>query len=335
MPNFKNRGIFVLFIVAIAAVAFASLYFSGLKPVKADASLNFKIETGDGFKEIAANLSQAGVIKSIAAFKLYSILSGSAQYLEPGTYQISGHPDVPQLVGFLIKGAQKDIEVKIMGGITLKEIDHILSSKDIIPAGSLVNFDFKNSGLAEEYPYLQGVDSLEGFLYPDTYRFKTQSSAKEVVKKFVNNFQEKIWPLIGQKNNWYDILVLGSILDKEVSSFEDRQLVAGILSKRVKVGMPLQVDATVAYAKCQGDFSTCPRQKTLLSDLKIDSPYNSYLNLGLPPTPIVNTEKGPILAALSPKASDYWFFLSANATKETIFSKTYEEHNQNRQKYLK
>ncbi len=322
-------------ILAAVLILFSVFYFNGLKPIGSDIKFELKIEKGQGLKEVSAALSQARIIRSITVFKLYAIFTGKARHLKSGIYQLNGRLSVPEIINFLIDDASQEISVTIIEGSTLKGIDRALSSANIIPKNSLVNFDFKNSGLAKIYPYLEGIDNLEGFLYPDTYRFKIDSSVEEAAKKFFDNFLNKAWPLISQKDNWYQILILASILEKEVPVFNDRQLVAGILNKRMKVGMPIQADATVLYAKCQGDFYSCSQYKLSTGDLKLDSPYNTYLNLGLPPTPIANPGQTAIQAALSPKTSDYWFYLSDSQTKETIFSKTLEEQNKNRQKYLK
>ena len=337
-PHFKNRGYFILvsgILVTIGLILFSVYFFYNLKPVGSDSNLELKVIKGQGVKEIAAALSQARLIKSVTAFKLYIIFSGKAQHLKPGVYQFNGRMSVPEMVNFLIKGVNEETTVTIPEGTTVKEIDQILSSAGVLASGSLAEFDFKNNGAINDFQFLKGVDNLEGFLYPDTYRFKINSSVEEVARKLVSNFQEKIWPLISQKDNWYEILVLASVLEKEVPTFEDRQLVAGILNKRKAVAMPLQVDAAVAYAKCQGNLRSCAQRLVLKSDLKIDSPYNTYLNRGWPPTPIANMSGETIQAALNPRASNYWYYLSAYQTKETIFAKTLDEHNKNRQQYLK
>lgn len=315
-------------------ISFSIFYFNGLKPAGSDIKYELKIEKGQGLKEIAAALSRARIIRSITVFKLYAIFTGKAQYLKFGVYQLSSRLTVPEIINLLISGSDQEVSITIPEGLTLKEIDRILSLANIIPEDSLVDLNLENSGLTKTYPYLAGIDRLEGFLYPDTYRFKISSSVEETVKKFFNNFQNKVWPLISQKDNWYQILILASILEKEIPAFNDRQLVAGILDKRIKVGMPIQADATILYAKCQGDFHSCSGLKLSTGDLKFNSPYNTYLNLGLPPTPITNPSQTALQAALSPKVSNYWFYLSDPQTKETIFSKTLEEQNKNHQKYL-
>jgi UPF0755 protein len=121
-------------------------------------------------------------------------------------------------------------------------------------------------------------------------------------------------------------------LEKEVPDFEEQKIAAGIFLKRMDVGMALQADATVIYAKCSGKFAGCASLTRL--DFKIDSPYNTYFYAGLPPAPISNPSAKTIEAASKAEKSDYWYYLSDPETQKTIFSKTLEEHNDNRASYL-
>jgi len=297
-PHFKKRGYFILIFSALILISLFLVFFVyNLQPVKSASSLELKVLPGQGLKEITTILSQAGLIKSVTAFKIYAVFSGRVRDFKPGIYRFNGQMNVPEIINLLVKGNNEEINIIIPEGATVKEIDKILSEADIITAGSLTAFDF----------YFQGVDNLEGFLYPDTYRFKIGSSVEEAINKFLDNFQEKIWSQISQKQNWYEILILASILEKEVVSFEDKQLVAGILEKRIKNNFPLQVDvAPITYSK-----------------------------LGWPSAPITNPNAVSVRAALQPKDSSYWFYLSDPKTKKTIFSKTLEEHNKNINFYLK
>ena len=129
-------------------------------------------------------------------------------------------------------------------------------------------------------------------------------------------------------------MILASFLEREVREFDDRQIVAGILLKRLRVGIPLQVDATISYAKCGGALRSCEEIIVTRNDLALASPYNTYQRLGWTPTPIANPGEAAIKAAVTPRSSPYFYYLSAKETKETVFSKTLEEHNLNRAKYL-
>lgn len=336
-PHFKKGG-FLIFclLTAIALTIVGSVYFfNGLKAKGTDARFLLNIEKGEGLRETAAALSRAGIIKSIAVFKAYAILFGKARQLKPGAYELSGEMSVSEIINILTKGPLEETTIIIPEGATLKETEELLRLAGILAGNSLTDFDFKREEIIKQYGFLKDAKTLEGFLYPDTYRFHLYSSAGEVVEKMLGNFQEKIWSLLNSKDNWYEILTMASIVEKEVSNFEEQRVVAGILNKRLSVNMPLQADATIVYFKCQGNLKICPQRKLFKSDLQIDSPYNTYLNRGLPPTPIANMSSKVVQAVLEQKKSDFWYYLSASGTKETVFAKTLEEHNQNRVEYLK
>lgn len=328
--NFRFLGILGLLLIFIIGVAY---FFYGLQPsVQKGESQEFKIVKGEGIKEIGARLSQLFLIKSISVFKLYSLISGNAQKFKPGVYELAANMSVPQIVRILTQGEVKEVKLAIQEGSTLKDVDSQLLKAGVLVEGSLS--EAKIEDLADDYQFLKEMILLEGFIFPDTYQFELAMTVEEVMEKFLDNFQEKAWPLLKGERDWYNRLILASLLEREVPEFTDRQLVAGILLKRLTVDMPLQVDATVTYAKCDGEIKNCPNPLVRKGDLTITSPYNTYQNLGLPPTPIANAGQAAIKAALSPQPSQYWYYLSASDTKETIFSKTLEEHNLNRVKYL-
>jgi len=167
-----------------------------------------------------------------------------------------------------------------------------------------------------------------------------------VLEKILSNFYAKADPLLSSdKENYERNFILASILEKEVPDFEERKIVTGILLKRLEVDMPLQVDATLCYIKSyayslneqkesgvDSEIESCyPITK---KDKKVDSLYNTYLYKGLPPAPISNPGEEAIQAVLEAKSSPYWFYLSDPRTQKTIFSKTLEEHNINRGRYL-
>jgi UPF0755 protein len=223
--------------------------------------------------------------------------------------------------------------IMIPEGYTVAQIDKLMAGEGIIgKPGDILGI--KPEILADDYPFLKGKKSMEGFLFPDTYEFFEKSSPETVVRKMLDNFKNKAWnklePLGG--DTAYQRLILASIVEREVRDMkDDRAIVAGLLLKRMKIGMPLQTDVTICYVKdplgCDGGVTK--------EDLLINSPYNTYLNRGLPPTPIDNPGLSAIEAAVNPKSSDYLFYISRKDTGETIFSKTIDEHNANVVKYLR
>lgn len=330
LVNFRT---FIVLGVALIFIFMIAYFFYGLQPNTANAAaVQFKIVKGEGFREIGARLSQLSLIKSLTVFKVYSFISGRVQKFQPGLYELSSSMTLPQIVSTLTSGGKNEATVTITEGTTLKDIDAMLASAGVIKAGALINFPIQT--LVANHPYLTSVDSLEGFLFPDTYRFEFNSSSSVVVEKFLQNFEVKAWSYLQNDTDWYHALILASYLEREVPNFNDRQIVAGILLKRIKNGMPLQVDATISYAKCGGEFNNCPNLGVGANDLNINSPYNTYKNYGWTPTPIGNPGQDAIQAALTPKTSPYWYYLSASGTKAIIYAKTLREQNANRAKYL-
>ncbi len=310
----------------------AAYFFYGLQPSFATTTpVKFVVQKGEGFKEIGAELSRNSLIRSITVFKVYSFLTGSATRFQPGIYELAGTMSVPQIVGLLRSGGVNDVTVQIPEGATVKDIDQILSSKGVIAPNALASFNFKS--LSTQYQFLANASSLEGFLFPDTYNFALSSSPDDVVKKMLDTFEVKAWPLIAGEKDWYDRLTLASFLEREVSTTTDREIVAGILLRRIVLGMPLQVDATLSYAKCDGKLLTCANLVPSGADTKIASLYNTYLHTGWTPTPISNPGRNAIEAAVNPAQTSYLYYFS-NASGTTFFSKTLQENNQKQLKYL-
>lgn len=336
-PQFKKQGgagIFLSACLGVLFVAFLGLGYLayGLQSSGSPAG-EIVVESGDSFKSISQKLSQKNLIRSVSAFKIYSLFTGVAHKFKPGVYRLAGTMSAPQIVSLLTRGGQDDVTVTIPEGTSLKDVESILKTSSVISASSSLNSVL--SELSKEYPeFLVGRKSLEGFLFPDTYRLSRGSEVKEVVETFLDNFQSKAWPLLQKDSRWYERLISASILEREVPLFEDRQVVAGILLKRIRLGMPLQVDASVIYGKCDGSFKNCESVLTKNDTVTVSSAYNSYQRLGWPPTPISNPGQMAIQAALTPKDSPYLYYLSSRPSGETMFSRTLDEHNEKRAKFL-
>lgn len=237
----------------------------------------FSVGKGQSVFQIAGNLEKEGLIKNEFFFNFYAILQRGEKKLQAGEYLLSPSLALSEIAGKIISGDIAKTEVTIPEGFTVKQIEEKL-----------------NLNLSGE--------NLEGFLFPDTYQFPLKVSGEEVVKKMRENFDKKTANL----KITPEIVIMASLLEKEVRTKEDKELVAGILWKRLGIDMPLQVDAEMW----------------------------TYQNRGLPPNPIANPGLESILAAIYPKTSPYWYYLSTPAS-QTIFSKTLDEHNVAKVKYLK
>lgn len=327
-------GLVLLFII------FVAYFFYGLQSATmnnreggiatAPKEIKFKIEKGEGVREIAKTLSSESLIRSITVFKLYALVSGKAQRFQPGIYDLSTAMSVPELVSALTTIGSNEVQITITEGMTVKDAREILISAGAWKREQPFSFDMQK--LRSEYPFLSASDSLEGFIFPDTYRIALDATPDEMVRVFLDNFKAKAWVLLEGRNDWYRTLLLASLLEREVPKFTDRQMVAGILLKRNRIKMPLQVDATIGYIKCNGLLMGCDA-RLAKSDTALSSPYNTYTQLGWPPTPISNPGEDAIRAALTPRESPYLYYLSAKSG-ETLFSKTLEEHNAKRARYM-
>ncbi len=268
----------------------------------------FSVEKGESLFKIADNLGKEDLIKNKSFFDFYIFIKGTQRKLQAGEYYLSPSENVPTIAKKIISGDVAKMVVTIPEGFAVKQIEERLNLK------------------------LPG-ENLEGFLFPDTYQFPIGVSGEEVVSKMRDNFDKKLTAdlseeIKNQKKTIFEIITMASLIEKEVKTKEDKEVVSGILWKRLKNNIPLQVDATIFYIT--GKKTT----EISIEETKIDSLYNTYRYKGLPLGPICNPGLESIKAAIYPKNSDYWYYLSTPDGK-TIFSKTLEEHNIAKAKYLK
>lgn len=308
------------FSIALISLVFFVMIFlnAGIQaPAQASDYKVFKVESGEGFSEIISRLELEGFIKSSSVTKIYSFLTGSAHKLKPGLYELSPHLSSDEIISHLTKGTDQ-ISVRIPEGSTVFDVDEILSQAKIIQAGDLIAYS--------------QIHPIEGYLFPDTYKFFLGSDIPQVIESFKENFDSNLANLMKGTANPQDILILASIVEREVPDFEDRKIVAGLLEKRMKIDMPLQVDASLCYAKKLAD----PENKSCYPlDTKINSPYNTYQYKGLPPGPISSPGVSAVRAVLEAEDSPYLFYISDPATGATIFAENLEDHNRNILVYLK
>lgn len=323
---------FIFLSLAIAAIG--GFFLNGLRAVRYSDKFPIAIDVsrGEGLSEISEKIYSANLIRSENIFKAYSILSGVALKFQAGKYFFDKPVSVLKLARILTSGP-KEIEVIIFPGMTLKEADNRLSELGVINNDELVNYQNFDK-FKKQYSFLTDIKSFEGFIFPDTYNFHQGSDVESVIAKILENFNSKAGGLIflNRDVNLLKLLTIASFLEKEVQDYEEMRLVAGIVEKRMKIGMPLQIDATLVYNKCSGRFLNCEPLKEV--DYRADSLYNTYKYVGLTPTPINNPGLKAIEAVLNKKDSVFLYYLSDPKSKKTIFSKNLDEHNGNRVKYL-
>lgn len=282
----------------------------------------FRVEKGEGSMEIADNLQKAGLIDWSHAFRLYVLISGQSGKLQAGIYDLNSGMNVPEISGIISEGRIATDKFTIIEGWTLRDMANYFEEKGI----------FSGSDFLEITGSSMNPHSLEGYLFPDTYLLAKESDAQDAVDLMKVNFQRKISPYLleieKQGKTVAEVITMASLIEKEVKTMEDKKIVSGILWKRIKYGYPLQIDASIAYIKGVSQW------RYSFEDTKIESPYNTYLNYGLPPGPISSPGLDSIEAALSPTESPYLYYLST-PEGETIYSRTLEEHNAAINEYLR
>ncbi len=297
----------------------------------------FLVKKGQTVFQIAENLENQGLIKNRNFFTLYVSLKGENRNLKAGQYSFSSEMPISEIAKKIIAGETIKEKITIIEGWNLRDIAWYFEGRGISRPEEFFELVNKKD-FSEEFDFLgEGGkpknSGLEGYLFPDTYQINRGEGSEEIIKIFLENFDKKLTlglreEIEKQGKTIFEIITMASLIEKEVRTIEDKKLVSGILWKRLKNKMPLQVDATISYIT--GRKTT----KIYIKELQIDSPYNTYKYLGLPRGPISNPGFDSILAAVYPESSEYWYYLST-PEGETIFSKNLSEHNIAREKYLR
>lgn len=276
-----------------------------------------RIKEGTSLNETSQILYQKNIIRSTFWYKSFSVLLGGSRSIKAGDYYFNTRENVVGVAHRIIKGyyGLVPIRITIPEGLSVFQIAPIYKEK-------LQFFD--------EQQFI--TDAPEGYLFPDTYFFLPNASTEDVINRMRKNFEDKIEPL---KNDFasstipFDqIITIASILEEEAIKKTDKKIISGIIRNRLAINMPLQVDATFSYVNGKNTY-TLTR-----TDLKDDSPYNTYTNKGLPPGPIANPGIEAIEAALYPEKTDYLYFLS-DLRGKMYYAKNFDGHQRNRELYLR
>lgn len=317
-PNKK----FFAIIVSMIFILWTVFYYSFIKPPDYfPFSTMYSVEENRTLSEIAIDAKKNHIVKSAFALKVLIILFSENRNIISGDYVFTKKENVFKIAERFAKGDYKIsvVKVTVPEGLNVHEISELLSKKE-----ELRDFNPQE--------FISLAKDKEGYLYPDTYFFLPNVKIERIIKTMEDNFAKKIAPIWKDAEKtgemFTEIITMASILEKEVPTTKDRKIVAGILWNRIKIGMPLQVDAVFPYITQRKD-RTITR-----ADLKMDSPYNTYINKGLPPGPISNPSLDAILAAINPVETKYLFYIS-DKKGITRFASTLDEHNNNIEKYLK
>ena len=316
------RRIILVLIPIVIVFGLWLWYKEGSLPVnqKDTTPVDFVVKKGETVNEIAKNLETQKLIRNKVVFYLMVKKLGIETKIQAGDFRLNQSMTPTQIVEELTHGGQ-DAWVTVIEGLRREEIAAIFA---------------KSNGIAMEDFMKASVP--EGYLFPDSYLIPRDTTPAQVVAILRKTFDTKAMPVVkeaaaktGLSND--EVVTLASLVEREARTDESRQMVAGILLNRLKKEMPLQVDATVQYALgYQKDGETWWKRTLSLDDLKIDSPYNTYTNTGLPPGAIASPSLSAIMAVRNAEKSPYLFYITGKDNK-MHYATTYEEHQKNIQRY--
>ncbi len=317
------KRIKIFCIPLIIALLLSPIAFSKLK----NEEIAVKIEKGKNVNEIASLLAQGRIIEDRYGFRILCTLSGKANKLSYGWYKLRTYQEPRSVLTILSKGQRMTVCVTIPEGLTVEQTINLLALKTDIDVEGL-------DSLSHDAEFIHSlginVNSLEGFLFPDTYIFYRSEDPGKVIKNMVFNLFSILKPasrisdsrivIHSMEFNPYEILTIASLVEKEAMVDREKPIIASVIYNRLKKRIRLQIDATVLYALGYH------KPRVYYKDLKIDSPYNTYKNKGLPPGPIANPGYQAIIAAMHPAKTDYLYYV-ATGKGDHIFTKTLSEHN--------
>jgi len=321
----RKWSIFLVILIVISSITLVVSYtlHQIRRPVYIHHTL-CEIERGDTGKTIAETLAKNNVISNKWLFHMVIRWKKLDTKLKAGHYLFSGHLTMMNVISKLVSGEILVVKIMIPEGISIYRIFNHLSKQGIGKYDRYV-------ALAHDVTFVREtigmqIDSLEGFLYPDTYIFGHSMSEETVIRSFVKNFFTRVFPpeiRMDNPNSFYNDLILASIVEREAIFNDEKPMIASVYLNRINKKMRLQADPTVTY-HLEPDLSAHTTLVTYSMTREV-TPYNTYVITGLPPQPICNPSVSTIFAVQNPEISKYLFFFS-NRRGRHIFSVTYEEH---------
>lgn len=345
MPHRQRQAIIIATIVVVALLA------TGIIGLILNRQLNspkngtgqpveFVISSQESVDSIANRLEASGLIRSTTYFKLRIQFSGKDQEIVAGTHKLDTAMSTAEIVSAITSESTvsyAETTITFLEGWRVEQYAEALLNAGLIDSIDQFLKATHEPRWNEEYAILHTRPSdagLEGYLFPDTYTFRDDATAEDIIAKMLDNFTSKITPELRASAEslgltFHQALVFASIVEREASVAEERPIIASVFINRYQAGMPLQADPTVQYQLGQsGDWWPVLDG----SDLDAAGSYNTYLNPGIPPGPICNPGLASIQAAFAPAETDYLFFV-ATGEGTHVFATTYEEHQRNVEEY--
>ena len=330
----RNRRLLFVFLITGLVLLLSGLIIGGyrwydnrLASVEpSDAKLLIvRVKTGMTTSDIAGILADRNLIRDKNAFLIAAKRAGLDKSLQAGEYELSRKMDVHQMIEIMAKGKTAYSQFTVPEGFTVEQIASLLEEKGL---GDKKRF----LALAEKYAPFDKEPSrpevkyrAEGYLFPDTYRISKGAGEEEILQTMASEFQRQFTPELQAKVrasglSLHDVIVLASLIEREVQLARERPMVARVFLNRIRLGMPLQSCATIQY------ILGYPKEELTIADTQLPSPYNTYLHPGMPPGPVANPGLASIQAALTPAEGDWLYFVVDGKTGGHRFSRTLAEH---------
>lgn len=319
-----KRLLLILIIAAIAGAAYCVL-----APYGPSSETFVDIPTGTPARRVAVMLKQHGIVRSELLFDAVRLVKGGM--LKAGEYRFDHPMKMAEVYVKLRRGEVYTVSVTIPEGSNLFDIAQRMQAAGLGSKESFLTAAHANVRLIADLD--PGASSLEGYLYPDTYRFSRHATPFEMQEAMVRRFR-KAAASLGLHGDDHRVVTMASLIERETPIAAERPLVASVFVNRMAKGMPLMTDPSVIYAALLGGRY---RGTIFASDLQSDSPYNTYKHAGLPPGPICSPGADSLIAAMHPAQTDYLYFVaaSANPSGKSRFSSTLEQHAQDVAAYRK
>jgi UPF0755 protein len=287
--------------------------------------VQIEVVQGDTLSSVADKLEERDVIGSSFFFTLQARMSGESAGIRPGQYSFTTNEDNDEIMTKLTEGeAVPTFAFTIPEGLTLEETAEVVAENSEIPAER-----FEEAANRTDYGYAfledEAIENTEGFLFPKSYEFEEGTNADQIVNRLLEQYlletENVDFQGASEELNLteYELLTVASLIEREAANEEEKPVIASVIYNRIRAGMPLQIDATIQYARGE------QKENLSLADLEIDSPYNTYQNTGLPPGPIASPSLSSIQAAVNPEETDFVYYVITPEGNDHFFTDNYDE----------
>jgi len=339
----KGLGCLVTLVLVVGVVVggYQWVQYQVHTPVSSTSEkVTLTIRPNESESDIAAALQAKGVIRDQRIFQYYLHFTGTGADIQAGQVTVNRNMSMPQVANALSNAHTASLQVRLGEGLTIAPMAQQAEQQGAGPATTYESLADDRTAWAAQFPFLGGLpatapNTLEGFLFPNTYQLLPSEGAKGLITRQLQAFQQSVQPLLPglaqptaarPAESLYSVLILASITEKEVNAGTDRSIVCGIFYNRLAQGIPLGSDATVLFAlgRSSGSLSA--------TDLQVNSPYNTRVNPGLPPGPISNPSLDSITACANPQPSNYLYFFT-DPQGVAHYAATYADFEAQQQQY--